>query len=294
MESIDNKSASVDSVEVTAILRHLWVRKRVVAVVIVLACAIGLSFSLLSTPWYRAEVTMLPAGGDDPQGVTAQLARMVGDFGITGLGVGVSNRAEPLAVLKSKQFAQEFIEQQGLLETILAQQQSHGWRWLLPREAGDADMRDAVRYFDTVVREIVEDRKTGMVTVRIEWPDPNIAAEWANLMPRRLNDSLRARAIADAERNLDYLTGELTSANVIGVRESTGRLIQAELQKLMIARGSEEYAFRVVDVASVPKGKIRPRLALILPATLLLGFLLGAAIALARPIFGSLVAAKNL
>ncbi len=60
------------------------------------------------------------------------------------------------------------------------------------------------------------------------------------------------------------------------------RLIENETKNSMLASGRPEYAFTVVDSASVPELRLSPKRALIAIGGLLLGFLLGSLIALAR------------
>jgi uncharacterized protein involved in exopolysaccharide biosynthesis len=78
-----------------------------------------------------------------------------------------------------------------------------------------------------------------------------------------MNDRLRERALLEAETNVAYLQGELGATSVVTLQQSIGRLLESELQKLMLARGSEEFAFKVVDPAQVPLEHARPRRTLI-------------------------------
>ena len=57
------------------------------------------------------------------------------------------------------------------------------------------------------------------------------------------------------------------------IQESTLTL-EAELQKVMLARGNKEFAFRVIDQAQVPKTRFKPnRKLIVVLATFLGGFL---------------------
>jgi uncharacterized protein involved in exopolysaccharide biosynthesis len=53
-----------------------------------------------------------------------------------------------------------------------------------------------------------------------------------------------------------------------------GRVLEGEMQKLMLARGNEQFAFKVIDRATPPKQRDAPKRALIaIVATLAGGFL---------------------
>ena len=184
--------------------------------------------------------------------------------------------------MQSKTFSREFIQEERLLEVILADRwDSSAKRWK-GRGKPPPDIRDAVEYFNKHVRSVDEDRKTGLVTLTVDWHDPQVAASWANKMSQRLNAQMRNRALADAGNNLAFLQKEMAATPVVSLQQSIGRMIEAELQKLMLARGNREFAFRIVDEAQVPKRRISPRRTLIVSASLMLGLVLGIGFALLR------------
>jgi uncharacterized protein involved in exopolysaccharide biosynthesis len=113
------------------------------------------------------------------------------------------------------------------------------------------------------VRQVTEEARTGLVTLSIEWRDPELTAAWANLLAVRLNDNMRKRALAEAEANVKYLRQEFESTPIVALQQSISGLLENEMQKLMLARGNSEYAFRIIDRAEVPKGKSKPRVTLI-------------------------------
>ena len=97
----------------------------------------------------------------------------------------------------------------------------------------------------------------------IEWNDPEVAAAWATDLVRRVNKTLREQALRDAETNVAYLKVELSQTTVLALQQSIGRLLESELQKLMLARGNEEFAFKIIDAVSVPREKVCPNRALV-------------------------------
>jgi hypothetical protein len=82
------------------------------------------------------------------------------------------------------------------------------------------------------VRKIDEDSRTGLVTLSIEWRDPQRAAEWANLLAVRLNEHMRQRALAEAEANVKYLRHEFESTPIVVLQQSISGLLENEMQKL--------------------------------------------------------------
>ena len=125
-------------------------------------------------------------------------------------------------------------------------------------------------------------RATGLVTLSIEWGDPELAAAWANLLAVRLNDRMRQRALAEAETNVKYLRHEFENTSIVALQQSISGLMESEMQKLMLARGNSEYAFRIIDRAEVPRGKSKPRVTLIVAVATFFGGMLSGFVALVR------------
>lgn len=255
-------------------LRGLWsdiVAARVLVLAIVAAfLAAGVAYAFLGVKWYRAEVLLAPQK-DDSRG------RLMGQFGglasLAGINLGEKEGMEPLAVLKSREFAREFIADEQLLTVLLADDwDAAGGTWKGPKSKWP-DERDAVKVFIEDVRQVVEDKKTGLVTVAVEWTDSATAARWAGLLVDRLNAQMRAIAMTEAEANIKYLRAEIAATNLVVLQQGTARLLEMELQKLMLARGKVQYAFQVIDPAQVPKKPIRPQKIVVIPLSLLFGLL---------------------
>lgn len=220
--------------------------------------------ALLATEWYEAEVVLAPVRANDTQGLSSALGSMEGGLGalagLAGISAGERDVAEPIGVLKSRQFAREFIEEQGLLHVLLADAwDAKAGRWKELNQRKQPDIRDAVRFFDKRVLTVLEDKRTRLVTVHIDWTNAEAAASWANLIVDRLNEQMRARALAQAQANVDYLNNTLAQTNLVVVQQAMSKLLETETQKLMVARGTKQFAFRVVDPAAVPKWRSSPK-----------------------------------
>ncbi len=195
---------------------------------------------------------------------------------LAGVSVGEGNDVVALAVLQSRKFARDFIEQLDLMPIFYEEEwdaENDRWRVDDPTEA--PDVRDGVKFFHEEIFEVSEERRTGLVTLAIEWTDPDIAAKWASILALRLNDRLRERALQEAQTNVAYLQSEMARATLVTLQESIGRLLEAELPKLMLAKGNEEFAFKIVDPAVAPRQRERPKRALTAIIGTTLGGLLG-------------------
>jgi uncharacterized protein involved in exopolysaccharide biosynthesis len=252
-----------DEIDLWQLWETVWSGRWLIIAITSLFAVGGVTYALVAQEWWRAEVVLAPA--DKKGGMSGALSQLSGLASLAGVSVGGGGGNEPLAVLKSKDFARQFITEMNLMPVLLKDQKT---------EDGKApDIRDALRIFETV-RTVSDDKKTGLVTLGVRWKDADTAALWANELARRVNARLRAEALAEAERNVAYLQKEIAATSVVSLQQSMGRVLEGEMQKLMLARGNEEFAFKVIDKATPPKLRDAPKRALIaIVATLAGGFL---------------------
>jgi uncharacterized protein involved in exopolysaccharide biosynthesis len=251
----------------------VWRGKWFIVICTAIFAVLSVTYAMLATEWYRADVLLAPAEERSTPALGGQLGGLAALAGVT---VGGGDSVQAVATLKSREFARDFIEDFGLLQVLFAGDwDEDSQSWAIAHPADWPDTRDAVRYFHKHVLSVSEDIQTGLVTLSIEWKAPDLAAEWADVLARRLNARLRERALAEAGANVAYLQEELAQTSLVTLQQSIGRLLESELQKLMLARGNHEFAFRIVDPAQVPKKRERPKRAMIVVIGTMLGGTLG-------------------
>ena len=256
----------------------------------VLGLAAGIAAAVLMTPIYRAAVLVAPVE-EEPmsQGLSSLAGQLGGLASFAGVNLrGDSEVDENLAVLRSREFGMRFVESEDLLPLLYADE----WD---PAKAGWKDPETAPtpgevwETFDEDVRHISVDRGTGLVTLAVEWSDPDLAAAWANLMVTRVNADLKARAIDEAERSLRYLNRELEGTTIVELRQAIYRLIEQQINKIMLANVREEFAFTVLDPAVAPDRDdiYRPNR----PVMVVLGLIVGLVVGGVLAVFLSLIRA---
>lgn len=257
----------------------LWNKRWRIAGISVLFALVSASYALFATKWYRAEVLLAPA---DATSVPAVLGGQLGGLAaLAGVSIGGRDSAEAVAVLRSRELARSFIQDHELLKVFFAQdwdQARQTWRKRDPKNWPDS--RDAVEFFHEKVLRVSVDRQTSLVTVAVDWTDARVAAEWADGITHRANAILRDRALQEAEQNVAYLRSELADSSIVTMQQTIGRLLESELQKVMLARGNEEFAFRIIDAAESPKRQHWPKPALLVVIGAMVGGVVGCLIAL--------------
>jgi uncharacterized protein involved in exopolysaccharide biosynthesis len=246
---------SVSFADLVSVVRRRW---RVYLSVVLVAALIGLALTFVLPRRYEAELVALPRGSDR-SALLSSLGQLGGLAAIAGLAGGESGqRAEAVQMLQSQILARDFIRENNLRPVL------YPTDWDESRQAWkgrEKTLNDAVELFDHRVRNVIEDRRTGLVTLRITWREPVQAAAWANELVRRANDELRRRAVARAQGAIDYLKREARAAETVEVQQSLYRLMEDQYKTLLLANVSADYAFSVIDpaVAADPKHYVFPR-----------------------------------
>jgi uncharacterized protein involved in exopolysaccharide biosynthesis len=243
--------------------------------------------AFLLPPTYRASVVLASANTDRSGlggGLGSALGQISGLAAIAGINVGGAGTEtdEALAVLKSREFTESFIKDRDLMTELYAQKWNPVTRqWKVP-DAERPTPAKAYKLFDSKVRTVIQDKKTGLVTLQVDWKDRQMAADWANDLVQRLNAEMRSRAIKRSEGSVEYLEKELATTPTVATREAINRLIEAQVKQRMFANVNQEYVFRVVDKALPPDSDDHesPKKLNLMIEGLLLGLVIGIAGAL--------------
>lgn len=285
-----------DEIDLRAVASRLWAGRWWVVLIVSVFTMVFLLVAFLSTPIYRSTTKLVPASSErSGMGLlNSALGQLGGLASLAGVGVGGgdSQTQEALAVLMSREFSESFIREHGLMQEFFAKDwDAKSQNWLGEPEKWPT-YAQAFRYFDSRVRTMNRDRLTGLVTIDIEWKDPEKAAAWANALVMRLNAEMRSRAMANANASIGYLEKELAATTAIETRQSISRLIEAQINQRMLANVTQEYAFRVVDRAlpSDPDDEVKPNKPLLALLGPVMGGVLGALLVL---IFGGMASHRR-
>ena len=272
--------------DVRRIWRVLLGSKTLILSIVVAATVAALILALAMTPVYRSQILLAPAATDDDQ---SQLASLIGQYAPRGqlgaLSSGSNSKDQAIAVLQSRKFTEEFIESENLMPVLFPEAwDSDNQDWFADNPDGIPTMSEAVAKFADSIRRVQEDTRRNLVELQIDWTDPEHAARWANQLVDRLNDYLRQRDIAEAQRSIEFLNQELAKSSVIELRQGIYRLIESQIEMVMLANVRDEYAFKILDpaVPAEPEDFIRPKRLLIVILGFMVGLFLATTVALIR------------
>lgn len=289
--SSPNAPVSATSSNIEQLISRIWARRWVFSLVALMSVGAMVSWAYLAHPRYQGIVTLLPQQNEGAGGAMASLLggdSLSGAGGLMGLGMlGQGNDQEGIALLNSRNLFETFMARENLLPVLFSRDwntATHQWR--NPHHVPTMD--DAWGAFDRRIRQVDEDKQTGVVKFKITWTNRQMAASWANELVSLANNKLRQRALQESKASLAILQQQLDAAKSVELQSAISRAMEVEINKEVMASSRSDYAFAVLDPATVPDPDkfSSPRRALILLAVVPVAFILGMVAVLALDALG--------
>lgn len=261
--------------------RRRWLCLTIIGACVLAACA----YALLARPVYRVTAVLIPADTSadslsmramDSLGSLGSLASMVG-MNLSGTEMQTT---EAIAVLGSRRFTVDFIRDNDLMPRLFAKRwDKAAGQWAVAEDEVPTDAA-AYKLFDEDIRTISQDKKTGIVTLTIDWFDRTEAVAWARDLVSRVNEEMRARTLRESSASLERLEQQVTQTKVVAVQESLAKLIENQVRHKILATVRPDYAFRIVDPPAAPDADdpVHPRWAVVLAAGFLAGLVVSAVV----------------
>lgn len=282
-------TSELEEVRLGDLIRIAWHRKWLIVFTTIGFGVAGAILTQVVPKKYSATIVVDPVTNSSGLSQMGGFSSIASEFGglasLVGLHIGQENsmRADTLAFLQSRELTEKFIADNNLLPILYAGRwdaATHKWR-----TNNIPTLWKANEYFKSKIREVDTNHKTGLVTLRITWTNPTLAAAWANGLVNMTNDYLRQKAIDEAERNIAYLTEQASKTDVVGIKQVIYALMESQISEAMLARGNQEYALKTIDPAQAPERPTSPKPALWIIASLFIGAFISFLIALLKAEF---------
>ena len=280
-----------DEIDLRELFGVLWAGKiKIIAITAVFAIA-SIIYALSVPNQYKATALLAPAqsSGGGLSGALGQLGGLASLAGVS-LGGGESSEGQiAQEIMKSWSYIEGFIADNDLAVELAAVQ---GWskgsnelqinesvydaenkQWLVENEAGVAGPPNSWSLFKAFSGRLAvsEDKKSGLVSVSIEYYSPLIAKQWVDMYVESINRFMQQRQVDKVTRNIAYLQEQIGKTSIAEMREVFYTIIEEQTKSKMLAEASPDYAFVAVGPSMVPEEKSQPKRALIC----ILGTLLG-------------------
>ena len=279
-----------NEIDIKEIIKLLIEKKRNIFIITFTVTLLAIVYALIQPNVYTSKAILAPTNSEDS--ISSQLGGLSGFSGIAGIsfpGAEATPAQEALERMQSFNFFSNHFLPNINLEDLMAVE---GWlpeeniliydeeifisdkkKWIrdvsFPRKPKPSDQESYEKFLDYL--KIVEDRTTTFVELSITHKSPYISKEWLDVVIAKINSSSRDIDIKVASDAIDFLTDYYQSTNVNSLQDVSSRLLENQMQKLMLASATDDYVFKVLEypiVSEEPSGPDRIQ-------TVLLGFILG-------------------
>ena len=260
-----------DEIDLIQLILTLWNHKYWIAGGTTFVTIIGVIYALLASPVYHAEATIAMKESDKGGGASSMLSQLGGMGGMVAsqLGLGGSSLDKVEVILKGRELAERVIEKNNLLPILFYKV------WDSQTESWDVDdsldiptLRKGIESLRKNNISVSVNVKKKMITVGANVHDSTFSKRLVDYYLKELNDKILADVKKDATINRIYLEKQLNNTSDPTLQEKISSMIAFEIEKYMLVSSQ---AFEVLEKAVVPMKRAKPKRALILLLSLVLG-----------------------
>ena len=281
-----------DEIDLRELFGILWAGKiKIIAITAVFAIA-SVIYALSVPNQYKATALLAPAQADGG-GLSGALGQLGGLASLAGVSLGGGEGGEAQIaqeIMKSWSYIESFIADNNIAVEVYA---AEGWNKLSNTLVIDDDLYDTAQnswliedddtgenrsptsweLFEEFQKKlsVSEDKKSGLVSVSVEYYSPQIAKQWVDMYVESINRFMQQRQVDKVTKNITYLQEQIEKTSIAEMQEVFYTIIEEQTKNKMLAEASPEYVFVAVSPSMVPEQKSQPKRALIC----ILGTLLG-------------------
>jgi len=281
-----------DEIDLRELFGVLWGNKIKIIGITAVFAVVSVIYALSVPNQYKASALLAPAQ-QQSGGLSGALGQLGGLASLAGVSIGGGESSEAQVaqeIMKSWSFIEGFIADNDLAVEVYA---AEGWSresnqlkfdndvyavktntWLVENDnIGRVGPPTSWQLFEKFSEMLVvsEDKKSGLISISIEYYSPQIAKQWLDLYISSINKHMQARQVVKVSNNIEYLEAQIEKTSITEMQEVFYTIIEEQIKSQMLAEASPDYAFVAVSPSMVPEEKSQPKRALIC----ILGTLLG-------------------
>ena len=293
--NIQNDTQYDDEIDLRELFGALWAGSRKIIAITAVFAFVSVIYALSLSDQYKATVLLAPAQSDssDLSGALGQLGGLASLAGVD-IGSGESSESQMAQeIMKSWSFIDVFIAENNISVEVYA---AEGWSrgsnelqidddiydaetktWLVENDnTGEVGPPSSWKLFESFSERLVvsENKKSGLVSVSIEYYSPQIAKQWLDMYVAAINAHMQQRQMEKVTNNINYLQAQIENTSIAEMREVFYTIIAEQTKNKMLSEASPEYAFVAVSPSMVPEEKSQPERAFICIIGTLLGGIL--------------------
>jgi len=284
-----------DEIDLKELFLVIWNKKILIGAITSLATIISIIYALSLQNIYTSQSLLIPTAQE--QSLSSKLGNLSALGSIAGFNLpssqstksqeGIeriksfeffSNNFLPNIKLENLMAVDKWIPEENILIYDNKKFNKSNNKWVRDAKYPKKIVPSAQEAFKTYkkILSVNEDKQTSFVSISIEHQSSIVAKKWLDIVIHQINVSMRKIDAEVAEKSIAFLNEASKSTNVQSIKEAIAKLVESQMQTLMLASSTEAYVYKIIDSPIVVEEKSKPNRVMIC----ILGTLLGAMLSL--------------
>jgi len=290
----NNNSNSLDNeIDLAELFSIIWNKKLFISIFTSIAALISVLYALYLPNIYTSSSLLAPTTEDNS--LSSQLGSFSGLAGLAGVSLpagNISNSQIAVKRIESFEFFSKYFLPNIKLEDLMAVDEWDAKNNTVVYDDSEfnsttnewsrkpSDQKAYKEYKRAL--SISQEELTGLVYLSMKHKSPVVAQNWVDTIIYNINECMREIDKQDAQNSIDFLNESLKNTNSQSIKVVFAKLMESQMQTLMLASSNEAYVFKTINSPIVPEDKSSPSRALICILGTLLGGILSILIVLFR------------
>ena len=308
METQDSVDIEENSLDLLQLINLLWQNWKTVLIICSLSAVFSVFYALSLPNIYQSKAMLVPVD-TKASGAGFSASTMLSSIDVTSILSGNmgSTKSNDISIetIQSLSFFTYMQERRDFFPQLLAlkeynlstneliydpeiyDESSSKWvREVRFPKTNPPSIQEAYKTFNDMF-DITVDKRTGLVSVIFEHQSPYVAEQMLSWIISDVNNYIRDKEKKVAQESLVYLQEKISTTNISEIRRALALIIQDQINTVMLAEVSDEYAFKVIEEPVVEENKIAPNRALTCVLISIIGGILSVIFVLIRHFFFS-------
>lgn len=266
-----------DEINLKEIFTILWKKKLTIFSISTFFAVCSVLYALSLPNIYSSKVLLLPSNSQDA--MSSKLGSLSSLGSLAGVSIPVdqtSKSKEGIERIKSFDFFANFFMPNIQLENLMAVKKwdaennsivydnkiykNDTQTWIGSSkysEKNQPSLQEAYRVYKENIT-VNENSRTSFISMSVNHKSPIIAQKWLNIIIEQINKSMREADKMLAKKSIEYLNEAQNTTSIQSIKEVTSKLLENQMQTLMLASSTDSYVFKIIDPPIVPEYKSSP------------------------------------
>lgn len=270
-----------DDYDLLEIAKLVFKKRNLILAVTLIAAIAGVVYAKSIPNIYRSEVLVIPnqrfsnnSGGGGAASLGSQFGGLASVMGISlgGGGAGPNESDVYLAIMRTRPFAEYTIKEFNLLPLLAAEGTKQP-------EALKLDDAASALLGGMKIVNAGKDVASG-TRISFSGRSPERSAKIAETLVKSINRYSQYDTIVRAKKDIERANAQIQQSPLTMVQKTLWDIVSRKTVDIILAEAMDDFTFRTIEPAVIPKGKISPQRGTIVIGFTAVGFLIGIVAAL--------------